>query len=225
MPDEKTKYSRREFLKVVGQGAIGLSVGLSTVRIFKNQALAAIPASTGYLLVDMKKCAGCMSCMLACSLVHEGRENLSLSRIQVVQYAFEPFPEDIEIIQCRQCVEPACVEACPTNALHAAPKHGHVRLVDYEKCIACLACVEECPYTPSRAVWDYENTHAQKCDLCAQAPHWTEKGGPGGKQACVEICPMSAITFTHEIPDQDADDAYQTNLRGPVWKQLGFTVD
>ena len=44
-----------------------------------------IPAADGYLLVDIKKCQGCASCMLACSLIHEGVESLSLSRIQIMQ--------------------------------------------------------------------------------------------------------------------------------------------
>ena len=58
-----------------------------------------------------------MSCMLACSLVHEGKENLSFSRIQIVQDSFERFPDDITMAQCRQCKEPKCVEACDTGAL------------------------------------------------------------------------------------------------------------
>ena len=44
-----------------------------------------LPPSDGYILVDTKKCQGCVSCMLACSLVHEGLESQSLSRIQIIQ--------------------------------------------------------------------------------------------------------------------------------------------
>ena len=44
-----------------------------------------IPAADGYLLVDIEKCQGCSSCMLACSLIHEGVESLSLARIQILQ--------------------------------------------------------------------------------------------------------------------------------------------
>jgi Fe-S-cluster-containing hydrogenase component 2 len=39
--------------------------------------------SKGYLVVDPKKCAGRIACMLACSMVHEGKSAPSLSRIQV----------------------------------------------------------------------------------------------------------------------------------------------
>jgi ferredoxin len=52
------------------------------------------PPSKGYLLVDRNKCQGCLTCMLSCSLAHEGSENLSLSRIQVRQNPFGKYPHD-----------------------------------------------------------------------------------------------------------------------------------
>ena len=114
------KHTRRDFLKY--SGAIVLLVG-SGCYIPVNRksddpkapvkSRSGIPASDGYLLVDIKKCQGCASCMLACSLVHEGVESLSLSRIQIIQNSFEAFPDDVTVEQCRQCVDPACVEACP----------------------------------------------------------------------------------------------------------------
>jgi protein NrfC len=63
-----------------------------------------------------------------------------------------------------------------------------------------------------------------KCDLCANATfHWDEAGGgPGGKQACVEVCPLGAIAFTQEIPVQVGDAGYQVNLRGDAWLSLGY---
>ncbi len=42
---------------------------------------------------------------------HEGMINPSLSRIQVLQNPLAPFPEDILVGQCSQCLEPACVNA------------------------------------------------------------------------------------------------------------------
>jgi protein NrfC len=157
--------------------------------------------------------------------VHEGKENLSLSRIQIIQNPFGHFPDDIIQEQCRQCVFPACVEACPTGALHADPKNGNVRLVDEQKCIGCQRCVEACPHKPSRAIWNFEQKHSQKCDLCANASHWKQKGGPDGLQACVEVCPMKAIKFSRTIPTQTGDVGYHVNLRGANWKQLGLPTD
>jgi protein NrfC len=188
-----------------------------------------IPPADGYLLVDIEKCQGCASCMLACSLIHEGLESLSLSRIQVVQDSFASFPDDLDIGQCRQCVDPACVEACPTGALKADVRHGNVRRVDKEECIGCGACHDACPYPPSRAFLAADEAYddeakSRKCDLCADAPyHWDEAGGgPEGKQACVAVCPVGAIAFTKEIPTQAGDGGYQVNLRGEGWSSLGY---
>jgi len=225
-------YSRRDFLRisrnaVVGAGVAGVASGL----IWLDGAVAAVPVSGGYLLVDTKKCQGCLSCMLACSLVHEGEENLSLARIQIIQNPFESFPDDLTIEQCRQCVDPACVTACPTKALTVDAERGNVRLVDKTKCIGCGACVQACPYMPSRPVMAPDDEFggalkSRKCDLCAEAPyHWDEAGGGiNGKQACVEVCPVKAIKFTREIPVQEGDGGYKVNLRDRTWLRLGYPV-
>jgi protein NrfC len=213
-------------LKVTGQAALAAGVGsLAPELIWLDDAVAAIPASEGYLLVDTKKCQGCLSCMLACSLVHEGTENLSLARIQILQNSFEKFPDDLTMAQCRQCVEPACVEACPEKAISVDKKNGNVRIVDVKKCIGCKACIQACPFEPSRALWNTDKKKALKCDLCSDAPFWSVKGGVKGKQACVEVCPLNAIKFTKKIPAQKGDAGYKVNLRGESWRKLGYPTD
>jgi Fe-S-cluster-containing dehydrogenase component len=197
--------SRRDLLRVAGGVSIGLA--LSGV-LWLEDGIAAIPASQGYLLVDLKRCAGCLNCMLACSLAHEGKVNLSRSRIQVLQSSFAHVPDDITVAQCRQCVSPACLEACPTGALHLDPKQGNIRVIDAAKCIGCQSCMAACSFTPSRVAWNSETKRAAKCDLCADAPFWNQKGGPEGKQACIEICPQRALRFTDKIPPQQGDKGY-----------------
>jgi len=219
--------SRREF--VTGLGGVGLGAvigGLLGQGFFTPDKVFAIPASGGYLLVDTKKCAGCTSCMMACSLVHHGQVNYSLSRIQITQNSFAAFPNDISMAMCRQCPFPACVEVCPTGACHVDTANGNVRTVDEAKCIGCERCVNACPFTPSRALWNGADKHAQKCDLCADTPFWNEKGGPGGKQACATVCAMKAISFTKDVPVQGADTGYNVDLgsTSKVWQGFGFNV-
>jgi protein NrfC len=192
---------------------------------------AAYAASQGYLLVDTKKCQGCLSCMLACSLVHDGEANLSTARIQVLQDSFAKWPEDVSIEQCRQCATPACVEACPTGALTADPQRGHVRCIDPAKCIGCTLCLLKCPFVVKRltVVQDERKLtgiRAAKCDLCADAPyHWSDVGGgPGGEQACVAICPVEAIQYTATMPKQSLQ-GYNVNLRDANWGKLGYPTD
>lgn len=212
------EISRRDFLKYSGLTLVGVYVSGCELGPGGGRKL-------GYLLVDMKKCQGCMSCMLACSLVHHGVENLSLSRIQVLQNPHESFPNDLIISQCRQCVEPACVTVCPADALRPDPDYDNIITVDIEQCIGCMNCVHACPYPPSRAIWNFEEGHSQKCDLCSKTPYWNESGGLDGKKACVEICPLDAIVFTTQTPVQEGDGGYSINLRGEEWERLGYTID
>jgi protein NrfC len=217
--------SRRDFVAAVG----GLGVGavatgaVSSVLSSNDDGVHMIESSEGYLLVDTKKCGACETCMLSCALAHSGQTNLNLSRIQLSKNPLGCFPNDVKQHQCRQCPYPPCVDACPTGANHADEETG-VRLIDEGKCIGCERCVEACPFTPSRIQWNYVERHAQKCDLCINTPHWDETGGPRGKQACVEVCPMKAISFTPHIPHQ-SDAGYEVNLRNKHWAIAGFPID
>lgn len=213
---------RRQFVTGVGGAGLGLALGGFLVKGFLlPDQIYAIPASQGYLLVDTRKCAGCASCMMACSLTHHGKTSQALSRIQITQDPFGRFPDDIQLSQCRQCPFPSCVDACPTGAMHADEKTG-VRTVDESKCIGCERCVNACPFTPSRALWNFEEKHAQKCDLCEGATFWNQAGGPDGKRACEEVCPMGAIQFTDVLPEQTST-GYEKDMRtGTVWDTLGF---
>ncbi|MCP4755342.1 MAG: 4Fe-4S dicluster domain-containing protein [Proteobacteria bacterium] len=223
---------RRNFLVVAGTFIVGVGIGSCTPSTAEGPLLKTldvkfsrdgIPVSTGYILVDTKKCQGCMTCMLACSLVHEGKENPSLARIQIIQNPFGKFPDDLTVEQCRQCVDPACLKACSEEALTVDGEHGNVRRIDAEKCIGCQKCVDACPYNPSRAVWNFQEDTAQKCDLCADTPHWKRQGGPIGQQACLESCPLGAIVFSNKVPVQEGDEGYEVNLRGKGWENLGYS--
>ncbi len=227
---EKNGLSRRTFLKCTG--TIVFAVGSSGYLLSgcgTKEDGSGIAVSDGYLVVDVEKCQGCISCMLACSLVHEGAQSPSLSRIQILQDSFGKFPDDLTIEQCRQCESPACVEACLEDALTANAEFGHVRMVDKEKCTGCGNCFKACPQTPARLLVMEDETFNQefkslKCDLCANAPHhWDEKGGgPDGKQACVEVCPTGAIAFTRKLPAQEGKSGYKVNLRDKNWAKLGY---
>lgn len=221
---DQSTVSRRAFLRTFGLTAAGVYVAAVVPGKFlgTRDGMVALAAADGYLLVDTRKCQGCVSCMLACSLVHEGIESLSLSRIQILQNPLERFPDDIVLATCRQCTEPLCVKACPTEALHVDKAHGDVRTVDQRQCIGCMKCIEACPFTPSRMQWNFDGRHSQKCDLCTHTPyHWDEKGGgAGGQQACVAVCPLNAISFSKEIPEQEGNAGYEVNLRGKDWAIL-----
>jgi protein NrfC len=213
--------SRRDFLKYTGVAVVGAGLGHFMI----SDSIAAIPVSGGYLLFDTKKCQGCMTCMLACSLVNEGYESLSLSRIQVVQNPFEKYPDDIKLALCRQCVSPPCFAVCPTGAIYADSNNGNIRVLDPKKCNGCELCLDVCPFKPSIIIWNPEGKVAQLCDMCLKSTYWKEPGGIRGKQACVEACAVKAIQFTAKIPAQEGDSGYNVNLRGQSWAACGYPID
>jgi Fe-S-cluster-containing dehydrogenase component len=216
-PPSVSAVSRRDFIKLSGMAVVGIYMtGCKTGGLGREKA------EWGFILVDTKKCQGCQSCMLACSLVHEGIISLSSSRIQVLNDPYGSYPDDITISQCRQCTQPACLAACPIGALARDPAHGNVATIDPAKCIGCKSCINACSWAPARAIWNNDAGYSQKCDLCASASHWDETGGPDGKKACVEICPLGAITFSKIIPAQDDPDSYTVNLRDRQWRKLGY---
>ncbi|HTY64111.1 MAG TPA: 4Fe-4S dicluster domain-containing protein [Acidobacteriota bacterium] len=218
------KVLRREFL--TGSGAAlaagALVVSASEATVFAQpQAAAAKPsyeASTGYIVYDSRLCLGCQSCMFACSMTHEGAANPSLSRIQIIRDApsFTKYPYDVVMSVCRQCVSPLCVQNCPTGACHVDAANGNVRRIDQSKCIGCKRCIQACPQRPHRTIWNSAKKKSTKCDLCADAPYWSQKGGPDGKQACVETCAAKALKLVREAPPQSDIAGYDVNLAPPA---------
>jgi protein NrfC len=228
---DKKKYSRRDFLVTSGT-VVAVEALIATTPAKASATTSPAPAakvtypeSKGYLVYDSKKCAGCTTCMLSCSLTHYGVQNLSLSRIQIMQDSFGKFPYDIKMAPCRQCVTPVCVQNCPVGAAYVDTNNGNVRRIDSKKCIGCKTCIKMCPQQPHRTVWNHVEKKSSKCDLCLDTPYWNEKGGPGGKQACVESCPMKAIKFVAVTPNQEETDGYDVNLRNEHWLKLGLVDD
>jgi protein NrfC len=145
------------------------------------------------------------------------------------------FPEDIRGMVCRQCVYVPCIEVCPSGAFHTDPDNGNVRTIneevcaDYQRSISpgvCQLCMENCPYVPSMGVWkpikgqqDIQGV-AMVCDLCKYAPFWSEEGGVNGTQACVEACPMRAMSLVKEVPSQLGTEGYDVNLRTAEWDNI-----
>jgi protein NrfC len=219
---EIKKVLRRDFLAgggaAVAAGALGVCASGAATAFAQTQVT--YPASTGYLVYDSRLCLGCQSCMLACSITHEGEAAYSLSRIQVIRDApsFTKYPYDVVMSICRQCVSPLCVQNCPTGACHVDKDNGNIRRIDQAKCIGCQRCIQSCPQRPHRTVWNPAKKKSTKCDLCADAPYWSQKGGPTGKQACIESCVPKAIKLVAEAPPQQDINGYDVNL-APAAKQ------
>ena len=114
---------------------------------------------------SLESCTGCRMCEMVCSLTHEKTGvNPRMARIRV---DFYPEKGIITPKVCRLCARPACIEACPENALSQDEKSG-VILVHAERCTGCGTCIEACPFD---ALFIHPETEkAITCDLCEGDP-------------------------------------------------------
>jgi protein NrfC len=232
--DKRKTVLRRDFLisggTALAAGALTVCTPDSAAAVMAAPATANVSyeSSAAYIVYDSRLCLGCQSCMFACSMVHEGEANPSLSRIQIIRDApsFTKYPYDIVMSVCRQCVTPLCVQNCPTGACHVDAANGNVRKIDQEKCIGCQTCIRSCPQRPHRTIWNSEKKKSTKCDLCIDAPYWSRSGGPDGHQACINICPAGALSLVKKAPSQEDISGYDVNLVRPSREKAApFIID
>lgn len=86
-------------------------------------------------------------------------------------------------ISCNHCLEPICVDVCPTCAMHQ-DEYGIVS-VDQNKCTGCKLCEEACPYDAPRYISNSDVM--SKCDFCRDTLL------KGGIPSCVDACPTRAL--------------------------------
>lgn len=151
------------------------------------------------ILVDVDKCVGCYSCIVACKLEHnlppypvhppvgnpKGPELIRAYQVgpeigddEVRQY-FQP-------ILCRHCPDAPCIRACPRSAISMDVKTG-VTLVNEDECIGCKSCLCVCPYGAPQ----FYDGRLVLCDLCVH--RLEERRREGRYTACEAACPARAI--------------------------------
>lgn len=64
---------------------------------------------------------------------------------------------------CNHCTNPACVAACPRQAVYKREEDGIV-LIDQERCRGYRYCVKGCPY--KKIYWNPLEKKSQKCIFC-----------------------------------------------------------
>jgi len=105
---------------------------------------------------------------------------------------------------CMHCGQPACAEACTTEAISKRAEDGVV-MVDKDKCNGCRDCLTACPYDVPQ--FD-SNGIMQKCDYCI---------GIGEEPVCAAACPAEAL---HCVV---IDDASKPDTEKPTVKYSGKT--
>ena len=99
------------------------------------------------ILTDTAKCIGCYECAIACKKANHLEPDVpqrwdlddglsSRNWTSVVEGPKHSFVRK----QCRHCLEPACVSACPVGALSKTATGAVV--YDNEKCMGCRYCMK-----------------------------------------------------------------------------------
>jgi len=151
----------------------------SPERNIPNMETNALIKDSRRIHVESELCRNCQTCLLACSLHHEGKCGLSLARLAIIK-DMEKYEFDILI--CQHCESPECALACPADAMQI-DNQGVVHIVD-EDCERCGVCAISCPH--DAIFYNEEQDRYLKCELCA---------GRGGQPLCVELCPVGALTI------------------------------
>ncbi len=141
-------------------------------------------------IFNEKRCIGCRSCYVACKA--ENNTPLRTDWRWVMARETGGFPHvkrEFLSLACNHCKEPACLKACPENAISKRDKDGVV-LIDQDKCIGCRYCAAVCPYEAPKI--DTDTNKAGKCTMCV---HRLEQGL---LPACATACITGAIQF---VPD------------------------
>jgi len=123
-----------------------------------------------------ERCTHCHLCSMFCSLAFT--ENRA--------YEFRPYIARIQVTAneddtryvahvCLQCEDPACVAACPVEAISKDPESGVVA-VQEEACIGCGECVAACEFG---GIFLRDDT-AVKCEVCDEP-------------LCVRACAAKAL--------------------------------
>lgn len=139
---------------------------------------------------DQSRCTGCHACSIACKGWYDIPPG-PLKYMRVYQWEQGAFP-DIRLgllaVNCYHCDKPACVDACPNQAIFKEEKYGAV-LVDQERCEGERQCSEACPYGAIVYASDQKGEKAHKCTMCI------DRLEEGELPICVHSCSLRALDF------------------------------
>jgi formate dehydrogenase beta subunit len=163
--------------------------------------LRAVPDAVG-MLFDSTRCIGCQACVVACAEVNGLTPDTRLSG-GIWQMPIDLNSHTKNIIklyedgdggssfvkrQCMHCIDPACVAACPFEALHKIEKG--VVAWNSSACIGCRYCEVACPFEVPKFEWDHTNPKIVKCEFCHD-----QRLAKGEDPACTTVCPTAAVVF------------------------------
>jgi Fe-S-cluster-containing dehydrogenase component len=185
-------------------------------------------------VIDLKRCYGCYSCVLACKAENHTPKGINWAGCVPAEIGTYPSAlRQMLPLVCMQCANPACLDVCPTGATQQ-DENGIVT-VDPELCMGCKYCMMACPYGARHTVEKWESYFpdaegdldayeaaakrmwnaygiATKCDYCLHRVR------EGRQPACVEGCPAKARYFG------DLDDP-ESEISLIIRRERGFQLN
>ena len=155
---------------------------------------------------NKNKCVQCHGCEIACKTWRDVEAGISLRSIK---YIWEGEYPDVKCnyysVACMHCADPACVKACPENAITKHDADGVV-LVDMEACTGCRLCSDACPFDVPQYGKDGK---MRKCDLCFNVIDYKSQS-----PICVTTCPTQALRFDRiSREDKQAAEENMKNIK------------
>ena len=205
------------------------------------------------VLVDIPKCIGCGSCIVACKLWNDRAfdesnpafaeepvmcsENWTTVDIRRVEREGQEVLRFVKK-QCLHCIDPACLVSCFAKAFQITPE-GAVKYIP-RLCVGCRYCMLACAINIPRYEWHKILPNVTKCQMCHQ------RMANGDVPACIVVCPTKVMTFDNRenvmakakniiaTDNNYVDHIYgETELGGTNWvyisdvpfEQLGFKMN
>ena len=108
------------------------------------------------MTIDLDKCTGCGSCMVACAVEHNvpvppaaAAENRGLTWLRIYRVDDgRDHPEHRSVcvpIPCQQCEHAPCIHVCPVTAVQLDESTGVIGQIP-TRCMGCRYCMAACPY-------------------------------------------------------------------------------
>jgi formate dehydrogenase iron-sulfur subunit len=249
---QETGMSRRDFV-----GALGIGLGSACILNSINAEEVSAASGKRVILYDSSKCVGCHYCEAGCKNFNNltGEVTLDLNALPKDLIPLDML-DDIEIVEavtqddrdanrwlrvikkninledgttkdvfvrhsCTHCG--LCAQVCPSKAL--TQREDGIVIMEPSKCIGCHYCYQACPFDIPRYRTDGEDKAMQKCIMCS------ERVDEGKEPACVQVCPVDALTFGYVEDRVEAGHEAVSNLIGKGYsdaylygeKELGST--
>ena len=170
------------------------------------------------MAIDLRRCAGCAACVVACQLENNQRPGVSWSMLDCFEWGTEAGTSGRAYVPhaCMQCDDSPCVSLCPTGA--SVRGADGVTLVNYDACISCGVCLTACPYDARKAndatdymfgasePAPYEAYGTQRSGVVEKCTFCHDRVEEGKQPACVLNCPAKA-RFFGDLDDPESDVA------------------